>query len=139
VPPAHPATVLVVDDFDAVRAMLRKQLTDRGHHVLEAGNGIEALQLVRRCGGKVDLILADVVMPGMNGTQLADRLTTEFPGLPVILMSAFAPAGLARVGLRDVVIPVLQKPFDPAQLDDLLRTALRSDHPAPRLTAASDT
>jgi CheY-like chemotaxis protein len=119
--------ILVVDDQDNVRAMLRRQLSDQGHTVLEAGDGAEALHLVRRRNGAVDLILSDVVMPQMNGTELATRIGGEFPGIPVILMSAFAPAGVARVGLGESIVPVLQKPFDPEQLGELVALAL--SHP----------
>jgi two-component system, cell cycle sensor histidine kinase and response regulator CckA len=122
----HPLTitVLVVDDQESVRALLRRQLVAEGHTVLEAGDGIEALQLVRRRGGALDILLSDVVMPGMNGTELAARVCEEFPTLPVILMSAYAPAGLARVGLGESIVPVLQKPFEPDQLAQLIQIAM---------------
>jgi two-component system, cell cycle sensor histidine kinase and response regulator CckA len=122
----HPltVTVLVVDDQESVRSLLRRQLVADGHTVLEAGDGIEALQLVRRRGGGLDLLLTDVVMPGMNGTELAARVCEEFPSLPVILMSAYAPAGLARVGLGESIVPVLQKPFEPDQLAQLIQLAM---------------
>jgi two-component system cell cycle sensor histidine kinase/response regulator CckA len=119
--------ILVVDDQENVRALLRRQLTDYGHTVLEAGDGAEALHLVRRRNGAVDLILSDLVMPQMNGTELASRIGGEFPGVPVILMSAFAPAGVARVGLSESIVPVLQKPFDAVQLGELVALAL--EHP----------
>lgn len=123
--------ILVVDDQESVRALLRRQLNERGHTVLEAGEGAEALHLVRRRNGAVDLILSDVVMPQMNGTELATIIGVEFPDIPVILMSAFAPAGVARVGVGDTIVPVLQKPFDPGQLADIVALAL--EHPvAPR-------
>jgi CheY-like chemotaxis protein len=126
--------ILIVDDQENVRAMLRRQLNDRGHTVLEAGDGAEALHLVRRRNGAVDLILSDVVMPQMNGTELATRIGGEFPGIPIILMSAFAPAGVARVGLGESIVPVLQKPFDPEQLSQLVTLALQ--HPvSPRAEA----
>jgi CheY-like chemotaxis protein len=129
--PARSGIILVVDDQESVRAMLRHQLSDLGHTVLEAADGAEALHLVRRRNGAVDLILSDVVMPQMNGTELATIIGTEFPDTPVILMSAFAPAGVARVGLGETIVPVLQKPFDPGQLADLVALAL--EHPvAPR-------
>ena len=121
------ATVLVVDDEEGVRALLRRQLNSAGHTVLEAGSGPEALGLVRQRAERIDLVLSDVVMPAMNGTELAAHLATEFPTLPVVLMSAYAPAGLARVGFGDAIVPVLRKPFDPAMLLDLVRTALQ--HP----------
>jgi CheY-like chemotaxis protein len=111
--PARSGIILVVDDQESVRAMLRHQLSDLGHTVLEAADGAEGLHLVRRRNGAVDLILSDVVMPQMNGTELATIIGTEFPDTPVILMSAFAPAGVARVGLGETIVPVLQKPFGP--------------------------
>jgi two-component system cell cycle sensor histidine kinase/response regulator CckA len=119
--------ILVVDDQESVRILVRRQLTDAGHTVLEASDGVEALHLVRRRNGAVDLVLSDVVMPQMNGTELADRIGGEFPEVPVILMSAFAPAGVARIGLGDTIVPVLQKPFDTGQLLELVRLAL--EHP----------
>lgn len=117
-------TILIVDDEEGVRALLRRQLNSAGHTVLEAGSGPEALGLVRQRAERLDLVLSDVVMPAMNGTELAAHLATEFPHLPVVLMSAYAPAGLARVGFGEAIVPVLRKPFDPALLLDLVRTAI---------------
>jgi DNA-binding NtrC family response regulator len=92
--------ILVVDDQESVRALLRRQLTDAGHTVLEAGDGAEAIHLVRRRNGAVDLILSDVVMPLMNGT-------------------------------------VLQKPFDPVQLAELVALALEHPISPPAARASS--
>lgn len=129
-PDSSPAgIILVVDDQEGVRALLRRQLGDLGHKVLEAADGADALHLVRRRNGAVDLVLADVVMPQMNGTELAAHICVEFPAIPVILMSAFAPPGVMRVGLRDSMVPVLQKPFDAHQLGELVTLALK--HPVP--------
>jgi CheY-like chemotaxis protein len=121
--------ILVVDDQEGVRAVVRRLLSADGHTVLEAADGAEALHLVRRRNGAVDLILCDVVMPQMNGTELATRIGIEFPDIPVILMSAFAPGGVARMGHGDTVVPVLQKPFDAEQLGQLVDLALQ--HPLP--------
>ncbi len=125
--PTRSGVIVVVDHQECVRALLRRQLSDRGHTVLETGDGAEALHLVRRRNGAVDLILSDVVMPQLDGTELATRIGVEFPHIPVILMSAFAPAGVARVGYGDSIVPVLQKPFDPVQLTELVELALQ--HP----------
>ena len=127
---ARTGIILVVDDQESVRALLRRQLTDAGHTVLESVDGAEALHLVRRRNGVVDLVLSDLVMPQMNGTELASRIGGEFPEIPVILMSAFAPAGVARVGLGETIVPVLLKPFDPHQLTELVALAL--EHPVAR-------
>jgi CheY-like chemotaxis protein len=123
--PGGAGIILVVDDQESVRGMLRRQLSDQGHTVLESADGAEALHLVRRRNGAVDLILSDVVMPLMNGTELATRIGIEFPDVPVILMSAFAPAGVARVGTGESIVPVLQKPLDLGQLAHLIGLALQ--------------
>ena len=129
--PDHPRVgiILIVDDQEGVRGLLRRELTARGHTVLDAADGAEALHLVRRRNGAVDLILSDVVMPQMNGTELATHIGVEFPDVPVILMSAFTPAGVARVGVGESLVPVLQKPFEPTQLAELVQLAL--EHPVP--------
>jgi two-component system, cell cycle sensor histidine kinase and response regulator CckA len=123
-PASRSATILIVDDEDGVRVTLRRQLAAQGHTVLEASHGIEALALVRMQAGRVELVLADVVMPQMNGTELAATLHTEYPDLPVILMSAYAPAGWTRVGIDQSIVPVLMKPFTGDQLADLIQIAL---------------
>lgn len=119
------ATVLVVDDLEHIRTVLCRTLRSAGHMVLESEDGAKALQMIRDRHGQVDLVITDVVMLGMNGTALADRLTAEFPHIAVVLMSAFAPPGLSRVGFRDAIVPVLQKPFKPSQLEEIVQRTLR--------------
>ena len=121
--------ILVVDDQESVRAVIRRHLNALGHTVLEADDGAEALHLVRRRNGAVDLVLSDVVMPQMNGTELATHIGIEFPTIPVILMSAFAPPGVVRLGMSETIVPVLQKPFEQHVLTDLVTLALK--HPVP--------
>jgi CheY-like chemotaxis protein len=82
-------------------------------------------------------VLSDVVMPQMNGPELATHIGVEFPDVPVILMSAFTPAGVARVGLSETLVPVLQKPFERAQLAELVDLALQ--HPVPPRPAPRST
>ena len=135
--PPRVGTILVVDDQDGVRALIRRELSEHGHTVLEAADGADALHLVRRRNGAVDVILSDVVMPQMNGPELATHIGVEFPDVPVILMSAFTPAGVAHVGLSETLVPVLQKPFEPAQLTELVDLALQ--HPVPPRPARRST
>ena len=123
-PAAPTGTILLVDDEDGIRVTLRRLLVAQGHTVLEASHGEEALAVVRMRRGSLDLVLSDVVMPEMNGTELAATLLREFPGLAVILMSAYAPAGLTQVGSEGHRIPVLQKPFSPGQLEELIQVSL---------------
>jgi CheY-like chemotaxis protein len=123
--PALPTgTILLVDDEDGIRVTLRRQLVAQGHTVLEASHGAEAIAVVRMRRGNLDLVLSDVVMPEMNGTELAATLLRDYPGLPVILMSAYAPAGLTQVGPDSRKVPVLQKPFTTAQLQELIHVSL---------------
>ena len=117
-------TILLVDDEDGVRVTLRRKLVAQGHTVLEASHGSEALAVVRMRRGNLDLVLSDVVMPEMNGTELAATLVRDYPGLPVILMSAYAPAGLTRVGPDGHKVPVLQKPFASGQLEEMIQVSL---------------
>lgn len=123
-PTPRSATILIVDDEDGIRVTLRRQLAAQGHTVLEASHGTEALGIVRMQPDRVELVLADVVMPQMNGTELAATLQKEYPELPVILMSAYAPAGWTRVGTHDCIVPVLMKPFTSEQLAELIQIAL---------------
>jgi two-component system, cell cycle sensor histidine kinase and response regulator CckA len=123
-PTSRSVTILIVDDEDGVRIALRRQLAAQGHTVLEASHGIEALALVRMQPGRVELVLADVVMPEMNGTELAATLQAEYPDLPVILMSAYAPASWTQVGAHQYIVPVLMKPFTGEQLAELIQIAL---------------
>jgi two-component system, cell cycle sensor histidine kinase and response regulator CckA len=123
-PTSRSAGILIVDDEAGIRAALRQQLAAEGHFVLEASQGTEALALVQMQEGGVELVLADVVMPQMNGTELAARLHEEYPDLPVILMSAYAPAGWTRVGTHESIVPVLMKPFTSDQLAELIQIAL---------------
>jgi DNA-binding NtrC family response regulator len=123
-PTSRSVTILIVDDEDSVRVILRQQLAAQGHTVLEASHGLQALALVRMQPGRIELVLADVVMPEMNGTGLAATLQDEYPDLPVILMSGYAPAGWARVGSHGAIVPVLMKPFTSEQLAELIQIAL---------------
>jgi CheY-like chemotaxis protein len=105
------ATILVVDDEVSLRRLLVRQLRSEGYKVLEAGYGLEALEVARNSAEPVDLVLSDIVMPGMIGTELAQRLLAEHPGIQVVLMSAHIVDELARPDRRWDV-PVLRKPFE---------------------------
>ncbi|HET7600975.1 MAG TPA: response regulator [Gemmatimonadales bacterium] len=124
-PPAPDAhrTILIVDDEAPLRGVLARQLRAAGFRILEAGNGSEALAVLECRGRPVDLVLADVVMPGMNGTELADRLLAQDPAQPIVLMSAYAPSGMVEVGSGRRV-SMLRKPFDVAALIDSVERAV---------------
>jgi two-component system cell cycle sensor histidine kinase/response regulator CckA len=103
-------TVLVVDDEVAVRRYAVRVLQHYGYLVSEAGDGAEALDLVRGQANLFGLVLSDIVMPRLNGVELLQALAESHPDLPVILMSGYATGALAELG---IVAPcgILAKPF----------------------------
>jgi CheY-like chemotaxis protein len=124
-----PATILVVDDLDTIRRMLTRMLTLAGHAVLEAADGAEALAMLRARPGGVDLVLTDVLMPRMNGTELARHVLQEFADTRIILMSAYLPEGTANVGSMGRTVPLMQKPIDWQELARTVGDVLAEDMP----------
>jgi two-component system cell cycle sensor histidine kinase/response regulator CckA len=106
-------TVLLVEDEDSVRVMAARILRQRGYTVLEAHNGTAALALVERHEGQIDLLLTDIVMPEMNGIELAERVIGLREGIRVLFMSGYAEGG---PGLGHPGATLLHKPFRAAEL-----------------------
>jgi two-component system cell cycle sensor histidine kinase/response regulator CckA len=117
----HGETLLVVEDEAALRDVAGRILSGAGYHVLSAGGGPQALELAARHEGAIDLLVSDVVMPGMLGKDLAERLTTARPGTRVLYMSGYAQPVLHSQGTLDPGVALLEKPFT---AEDLL-TAVR--------------
>jgi two-component system cell cycle sensor histidine kinase/response regulator CckA len=119
-------TVLVVEDQEAVRRLARRVLESHGYQVLEAGNGAEAHAVSGLYARDIDLLLTDVVMPGIDGHTLSEQLRESRPNLRVILMSGFAEDVIAQ---RDAVasgLAYIQKPFNPEELAATVRKILDS-------------
>ena len=116
-------TVVLVEDEDLLRDLLSRGLRALGYTVLAARDGPEALAV---CGGTapIDLLLTDVVMPGMNGRELSEQLTTRYPGLPTLYMSGYADNILGHQGLRAVEAELLRKPFTPHDAARKIRQTL---------------
>jgi two-component system, cell cycle sensor histidine kinase and response regulator CckA len=112
-------TVLVVEDEPVVRSLAVRALVDQGYQVLQAPDGLAALATARAHDGQIHLLVTDVVMPGMNGRELADRLTAERSGLRVLYVSGYTDHAVVRHGVLEEGIAFLSKPFD---LSDLVRT-----------------
>jgi signal transduction histidine kinase len=122
-------TIVLVEDDEQVRWVIRDILKDAGLHVIEACDGSDALRACRAHPGHVDLVLSDVVMPKLGGAELARSLATDAPHTKVIYMSGYANRPLPGGQPHDIG-PVLQKPFTPEQLLDWIRDALRSTEAA---------
>lgn len=124
-PPHGRETVLVAEDSDAVREVTRELLEALGYTVMTAARGEEALQVARTHPGPIDLLLTDVVMPGIRGARLAERLLAARPEVRVLFMSGYgngvAPGVIGERGR------VLRKPFDQDRLARAVREALDRD------------
>jgi PAS domain S-box-containing protein len=138
-PKARGATILLVEDAPSVRTVTRAILEEAGYGVLEAADGAAALDLVGKTAGRIDLVLSDVVMPGLSGRELADRLADARPDTRVVLMSGYTePAGTGEPSL-------LLKPFTTeallSRLDEELGSGpltcvVADDHPAVRVAVS---
>jgi signal transduction histidine kinase/ActR/RegA family two-component response regulator len=116
--------VLVVEDESIVRGLVRETLRQLGYAVLEAGDGYQALQIIEQHQGKIHLLLTDVIMPLMNGHELAMRVESRYPDIKVIYMSGYTDDTLAFHGIAQPEIDFIQKPFTRAELGEKLRAVL---------------
>ena len=124
VAPGGSETIVVVDDEELVRKWACRLLCGLGYNALEANDGGEALRLIAAAETPVALVLSDVIMPGMSGVELRNRLAEIRPRLPVLLMSGFAADALVRRGVADAATFVLQKPVEAADLASKIREVL---------------
>jgi two-component system cell cycle sensor histidine kinase/response regulator CckA len=128
--PAAPAaaggseTVLVVEDQSAVRDITRRMLARHGYTVLEAPDGETALRIAAKHHGPIDLLLTDVVMPGLSGRQLATQLVALRPKMRVLYMSGYTDDAIMRHGILQLGVAYLQKPFTPELLAAKVRGVL---------------
>ncbi|HEX2251020.1 MAG TPA: ATP-binding protein, partial [Gemmatimonadales bacterium] len=119
-------TVLVVEDEPLVRSLAVRALRDQGYRVLQAEDGPAALAAARSHDGEIHLLVTDVVMPGMNGKELADRLSAERPGVRVLYVSGYTDHAVVRHGVLEEGIAFLSKPFDMSNLARTVREVLDS-------------
>ncbi len=106
-------TILLVEDEDMLRGLIRELLEIKGYAVLEACQGLEALELLKEKVTDVDLVLTDVVMPHMSGSEMVDRLRSDYPSVKVIFMSGYTGSSNASIHkfLEMPGVAFLQKPF----------------------------
>ncbi len=123
-------TVLLVEDEEAVRSLARTVLQRNGYRVLDAPGGPDAVEISERHEGPINLLVTDVIMPGMSGRELAERLTTVSPELKVLYISGYAEEAVGGGRLLSPGTAFLQKPFTPNVLAHRVREVL--DLPANR-------
>ena len=127
--PCGTETVLLVEDEDAVRTLARRILERQGYTVLDARNGRDAVAIAAK-GGRIDLVLTDMVMPEMNGRALAEALALSRPLVPVLYMSGYTDDEIVRRGLVNTAGGLLQKPFTADSLARAVRSALSEQRAA---------
>src|SRR5208337_2631611 len=118
--------ILLVEDETNLRRLARQYLETQGYKILEAEDGAAALQIVDGHQGAIDLLLTDVVMPGVNGRELAARVTELLPNVRVLYMSGYSENAVGQDGTLDAGINLLQKPFSLPALKDRVREVLDS-------------
>jgi PAS domain S-box-containing protein len=122
--PRGTETVLVVEDDPNVQDLMASTLRMQGYTVLQAANAPEALRLADEHGGDLHLLLSDLVLPGMNGLELAGRLATTNPGIKVLLTSGYTRDVIERHGMPSHGIPFIEKPFSPSDMARKVRDVL---------------
>jgi two-component system, cell cycle sensor histidine kinase and response regulator CckA len=122
-------TVLVVDDEEGLRTLVCRTLRAEGYGTLEAAHGAEALEIIEQAAEPVDLVVTDVVMPGMDGRELGRRLAQRWPTLPILYISAYDVNDIFRRGSPRSSAPFLQKPFPAEELITNVQQLLASRSP----------
>ncbi|MDD2904427.1 MAG: ATP-binding protein, partial [Syntrophales bacterium] len=123
-PPQGWETVLLVEDEELVRQMVFDALIEKGYQVYMAENAEEALTFCDQFKGRIHLLLTDVVMPGLSGRQLAERLVLRYPDLKVMYISGYGESAISHHGVLDPGIAFLAKPFTPNVLIHRVRKVL---------------
>jgi len=117
-------TILLVEDDAQVRDLIQSVLGERGYPILIARDAQEALQVAAQYNRRIDLLLTDVVMPGMSGKALADEMARTDPRLKILFISGYSDDAIAHHGVKDPDIHLLQKPFSPLDLARKVREVL---------------
>ncbi|HET7018398.1 MAG TPA: PAS domain S-box protein [Streptosporangiaceae bacterium] len=124
--------LLVVEDEEALREVARRILSRNGYRVIVASDGQQAIEVARASTDRIDGLVTDVIMPGMQGKELADRLHESQPDLAVLYMSGYTQGMLGAQGVLDADVALIEKPFTEETLLAKVRTMLSRRSPAPR-------
>jgi len=131
-------TVLLVEDEEMVRSLVRQVLTWYGYKVLEAHNGESAIRVAKQYPGGIDLMITDLVMPGMSALDMVRALVPTRPGIRVLYMSGYTDHAVVRHHLLHPGIPFIQKPFAPDRLAHKVREVLDGPRPSKDQLAGPD-
>lgn len=124
--------IMLVEDEDLVRNLAAKVLRQSGFEVLSVDNPVVAFETAAEKRPPIAMLITDVVMPGMNGRELADELTKMYPDLSVLFMSGYTNEVISSRGIENGSVPFLQKPFSPAELIEKVWQGLDTANPAHR-------
>jgi CheY-like chemotaxis protein len=124
-------TILVIEDDLLVRRVTVRALEGSGYRVIPAASGEEALGIARQPGVGLDMVVTDVVMPGMSGREVVDELRRSRPAIPALFVSGYTQDAIAQRGVLDSGLEFLSKPFTPATLVGRVRAMLDSIRTAP--------
>jgi len=122
--PGGTETVLLVEDEDTLRTLCERILGDLGYQVMPARNGAEAIAVAQKYGERIDLLLTDVVMPGMSGRELATQLVLHHPEMQVLFMSGYTDDAIGKHGVLDEGVSFIGKPYTPSALARKVREVL---------------
>jgi len=125
--PGGSETVLIVEDDDSLRKVSQRALQQHGYSVLEAENGEDALKVSEAYAGSIDLLITDVVMPGMGGKETAERLQPLYPRMKVLYTSGYTDNTIVHHGVLATGLNFLQKPFSPEALVRKVREILDNE------------
>ncbi len=119
-------TIVIAEDDDMVRNYVYNLLMEKGYQVIEAANSREALDAVQKQSGQIDLLISDVIMPGMNGKELYNQIADRYPDIKVLYISGYTDDVISKHGILEQGVSFLQKPFSNHQLTEKIRDILDS-------------
>lgn len=117
-------TILIVEDDDQVRGMIRSLLTQEGYVVVEAADGAEGLKAAEERQGRIDLLLSDMLLPELSGFDLAERLRAHYPELKILFITGYVEGEIVQRSIVELGAMFLDKPFTPAALIQRVRDAV---------------
>jgi len=135
-PPRGSETILFVEDEESVRELVRDYLAGTGYHVLEAVDGVQALEVAAAHQGAIQILVTDVVMPRLSGRELASRMAAQRPNIKILFISGYTDDSIFRHGVLEGGVAYLQKPFNLKAIAQKIREVLDGTPASPTLAPA---